>query len=206
MSQSYDELIVDQDKARDLIAGSYVTADHPIQAWEKGRKFIASTLTYNGTILDIGCANGFFLKSLQTWSRYSLVPYGIDPNVGDIVQAKSLFPEYTSHFLPISLESFLTKHPAEFPELFDFIYWAVWVNFTVTADIIDLLLERIAPNGRLIFGFYPDSSEEPSDIRNNISVIEGSGYTSTILQNSLYPERNEKIVFIQRQVDKIILL
>lgn len=198
MSKSYDELIVDQDRARDLIAGSYVTADNPIQAWEKGRKFIASTLTHNGTILDIGCANGFFLKSLQTWSRYSLVPYGIDPKVDDILQAQLLFPEYTSHFLPISLELFLAKYPAEFPELFDFIYWAVWVNFTVTTDIIDLLLERIAPNGRLIFGFYPDSSEEPSDIRNNISVIEGSGHTSTILQNSLYPERNEKIVFIQK--------
>lgn len=198
MDKSYDELIVDQNRARNLIAGSYVTADHPIQAWEKGRKFIASEITHAGSLLDIGCANGFLLKSLQAWTPYALTPYGIDSKKEDIQQAKILFPEYTAHFVAYSLERFLEAYPPQFPELFDFIYWAVWVNYDLTQPVIAQLLDHVAEDGRLILGFYPESSEEPSDVRGNLDKLKAFGYVAETVRSPLYPARNEMLAIINR--------
>lgn len=194
---SYRYLITDEQRAKELISGSYLSSDHPVEAWERGRCFIASTINHDGTILDIGCANGFLLKSLQAWCSYTLDPYGIDANDDDISKAKELFPDLTDHFITAQLHIFLKNYPSHFPQKFDFIYWAVWTNYDLTKEEIHEVLTHINENGRLILGFYPDDSHEPSDIRNNSDKVREFGFDMIIVENPT-PQRSEKLVIIEK--------
>lgn len=40
--------------------------------WEEGRRLIANAINNDGSILDIGCANGFLLRCLREWSSHKL--------------------------------------------------------------------------------------------------------------------------------------
>src|SRR4051794_20732491 len=90
--------------------------------WEAKRRFIAATIDHDGSVLDVGCANGFFLRSLQEWSGYSLVPYGIDIEEPLIVQAKNLFPEYKNNFCVLDVRSIKNIGQC-MPKRYDFIFW-----------------------------------------------------------------------------------
>ncbi len=46
--------------------------------WKMHRSLIARAVHKSGSILDIGCANGFLLRCLMEWSSHALVPYGFD--------------------------------------------------------------------------------------------------------------------------------
>ena len=78
-SASFHELIESKKRTGALIAGCGMgTGNVDIQTWENRRQFIHSAIDKSGTILDIGCGNGFLLRCLQEWSGVDLVPYGID--------------------------------------------------------------------------------------------------------------------------------
>jgi hypothetical protein len=49
------------------------------QDWEVLRKPIAECLTTSGTLLDIGCANGYLLECIQAWTQgrnLQIIPIG----------------------------------------------------------------------------------------------------------------------------------
>ena len=144
--------------------------------WIETRQFITCSFHHDGTILDIGCANGYLLACFMSWSKYSLIPYGIevDPSVW---RARLLFPEYESNFCQIGLDKYLQSNDrCGFPLSFDFVYWNVWTNFDLTdARNIDTLHEVIAlvkPSGRLVMGLYDswDSNKTKAKILNSMGL------------------------------------
>ncbi|UJR34638.1 hypothetical protein I4U23_027415 [Adineta vaga] len=51
------------------------------QFWKSTRAFVIDAINKNGTVLDIGCANGFLLACLTEWLQeksITIVPYGIE--------------------------------------------------------------------------------------------------------------------------------
>jgi len=163
------------------IQGSY--CDSNFEGWTARRKFICEAIDHEGTILDIGCANGFLLYCLRKWCSHKLVPYGIDSEPIDSVE--DLFPiQYQhEHFQQVALEEFLVTEVTSFPKKFDFIYWNVWDNCSLEQEKhwIIKLLRYVKPSGRLILGFYDSSkSHEPK-----IAKVKELGLNFTTLKSSI---------------------
>lgn len=132
-----------------------------LKQWTEMRKFIVDIIHRDGTILDIGCANGFLLACFQYWSSFNLIPYGIECD-SSIYKAEVLFPFYyqENHFVHIDFFDFI-QDPSHgcpyFPLKFDFIYWNVWSSgFDIEKNLseINVIINLLNLNGRLILGFY----------------------------------------------------
>ena len=151
----------------DLIKGSYkLTKDFKI--WEAHRKFISQAINKSGTILDIGCANGFLLKCLQKWSVYKLIPYGIDYDKKCIEQAKDLFPLYSDNFIFARMPDLKEFFKQGFPIKFDFIYWNIWDPWSFEnqkeIESLNLSFKMVSDGGRLILGFYESEKNKEEKI------------------------------------------
>lgn len=144
------------ERVEELLRGSCYGSSYA--DWESARSFICRALAGPGSILDIGCANGFLLHCLMRWSGLRIDPYGIDTHSGRLRDARALFPECATHFVEASVRD-LDRLPAlGLPARYDHVYWNVWEEWTLeTADQIACLHRAtrcVAPGGRLILGFY----------------------------------------------------
>jgi 2-polyprenyl-3-methyl-5-hydroxy-6-metoxy-1,4-benzoquinol methylase len=69
-------------------------------AWIECRKPIADCIDKSGSLLDIGCSNGYLLECLVKWSAekgLKVLPYGIDLSEKLIAAAKSRLTDYTNN-------------------------------------------------------------------------------------------------------------
>jgi SAM-dependent methyltransferase len=144
-----------------LIEGSHVTGGDPqglLEHWTQNRKPIVSAIEKPGTLLDIGCANGFLLACLQLWSEHRITPYGIDVDAGSLEMARDLLPEYASHFLELSLKELPSRASLGLPTRFDYVYWNVWDGLDFNEPLYQTYAENAfaatRDGGRLVLGFY----------------------------------------------------
>ncbi|MEO7000532.1 MAG: class I SAM-dependent methyltransferase [Ktedonobacterales bacterium] len=96
-----------------LLETAYLAADQPWQQsgvglhsactyerWEAMRRPIAACVTTSGTLLDMGCANGYLLECLLRWvgeRDLTLEPYGLDISEGLLALARQRLPQYADH-------------------------------------------------------------------------------------------------------------
>lgn len=132
------------------------------------RQFIIGSFHHGGTVLDIGCANGFLLASFMSWCPHQLIPHGIevDPSV---YSARLLLREYASNFHQIGLEGYLASaHQSGFPSTFDFVYWNVWTNFHFNdehnIDRLKQIIKLVRPSGRLVMGLHDSVESNESKV------------------------------------------
>lgn len=159
-SKEYSKEFLDllkQEGVPNLLQGS--SYEGSFKSWENHRKFIVGALVKDGTILDVGCGNGFFLRCLQEWSGKQLDPYGIDTNERFIQQVADVFPEKSGHFVLAQ-----TKAPENFPQAFDTVFWCVWDGLSFESargqEYLQKIQSRVLPGGRLILGFYNSTRTE----------------------------------------------
>tara|TARA_Y100000031_G_C8093411_1_gene325253 strand:- start:145 stop:783 length:639 start_codon:yes stop_codon:yes gene_type:complete len=171
-SNEFKKLIGDKGKIRYLLDCN-AGPDDDFEQWTRMRFFVSKAINRKGSILDIGCANGFLLRCLQEWSDYKLEMYGIDRNRDLINQARKLFPEQTDNFISKDLFD-LSKNNEKLtqygiPARYDFIYWNVWGNlkFESENDIntVRYLLGIVSNGGRLILGFSDSYRNKKEIIR-----------------------------------------
>jgi SAM-dependent methyltransferase len=159
--QSLEMLLADEERVQELLEGSF-HYNGTFATWTAARRFIATAIHKSGTILDIGCANGFLLRCLQEWSPYTLIPYGIDKDVSRVSDANKLFSSKTKQFANVTLENLERLKESGLPESFDFVYWNVWNNthFDNSFEVgrVELTFKAVRKGGRLILGFYDDSA------------------------------------------------
>ncbi|MFZ5425106.1 MAG: methyltransferase domain-containing protein [Patescibacteria group bacterium] len=183
-SKEFKELIKTKENVVRLLKGSGVDAED-LKYWEEGRGFIAKTIDYEGSVLDVGCGNGFLLKSLQEWTEHTLTPYGIDNKIHLIEECKKLFPKFSENFKPLNLykKEFVFRWLYGLPKNYDFIYWNVWDNFHFRergTKEMNHLLNSLNNNGKLILGFY-DISDEAK--KSKIDYLENEGYKVKTVKN-----------------------
>lgn len=193
----YESIAKDPKLAKKVIEDSYFSSSDPVKNWEEARKLISIPIDESGSILDIGCANGFLLRSLEYWSQKELNSYGIDTEAKNIENAKDIFPNAKDHFLHMSFIDLIKNYPSIFPEKFDYILWAVWVNFNIKKDHIEFLLKHLTEGGKLVLAFYPDNSADPSDVLGNEQRLVSLGYDFEKILNEEFPNRNEKLLVIR---------
>lgn len=98
------------DEVRHILQSAYVAAPTPWQQsgkrgsfeeWVRLRIPVSQCVTRSGTFLDIGCANGFLLESLLSWTKMKeldLVPYGLDFAPKLLEMARERLPSFQNHF------------------------------------------------------------------------------------------------------------
>jgi SAM-dependent methyltransferase len=132
------------------------------QNFTAARKFIADTIPKSGTILDIGCANGFMLRCFQEWvpPQCKLVPYGVDINPNCISESRKIYPDLPHNFVVQNVRDYFRKGPPKgFPQTYDYIYFSL-LGLNDKPEFINQLLMRVKPGGRLILGFYGSIQKE----------------------------------------------
>lgn len=170
------------------------TGHKSFNVYETTRFFISRSIDRDGTILDIGCANGFLLRCLQEWSGRTLVPYGVDKDASLIRKAKLLFSHHAGNFVvaDLSIEPDLSRI---WPSTrFGYIYWNVWDNYAFKTqketELLEACLRRVRRGGRLILGFYESDTNKSVKIRHLL----GLGFKQS-LRNSYHRRYGEVIVW-----------
>jgi len=158
MQQLPDDFIA----ALDATAAAYLTHSDPIrqsgfgggaERWLSEREPILDGVNRSGTLIDIGCANGYLLECLVTWGAQRglhLDPFGLDVSAPLVERARARFPGREDHFY---VDNAWSWEPAR---RFDFVYSLYdCVPETYLEDYVRGLLARVvAPGGRLILGAY----------------------------------------------------
>jgi SAM-dependent methyltransferase len=167
----FGDLRSDPNLLKRVLNGSCVKGP-TLEAWEDARSFISGAIHRPGTLLDIGCANGFLLRSLQEWSNHTLEPFGMDASRSRIQDTAAFFPGKSRQFSNLPIEQF-SDLGRSLPDSYDFLYWNVWDDYLFDtpdrADLLKMALDRVADGGRLIMGFY---DRRPEIIEEKISLIQ----------------------------------
>lgn len=116
------------------------------------RMMILEAIHRNGTFLDVGCANGYLMESLERWlqgSGLAVEFYGLDISEPLLELAKQRLPHRQDRFF---LGNALYWTP---PQPFDFVYLIgpELVPVGRQAALLDRLMQHyVGPGGRLILG------------------------------------------------------
>ena len=125
----------------------------PLERWNACRRPIADCMDRDGAFLDIGCANGFLLESVQGWAAErgaQIEPFGLDISEKLVALAASRLPALAGHLL---VGNAFTWQP---PRRFDY----VRTELCYVPDDLHwpyvrrLLSEFLAPGARLLVAEY----------------------------------------------------
>ena len=127
----------------DLIIPKYIAAENPraqsghsgdAAAWERARSLVVEGINRHGGFLDVGCANGHLMETVQLWAAergWAIEPYGVDISPAMIDLAVRRLPHWHDRFwvanvldweAPRHANAFHSaaarpRRPAEFPLL-----------------------------------------------------------------------------------------
>ena len=141
----------------------YAQAGHGGDAttWQASRSFIADAIHRSGTFLDVGCASGILMESVQGWGANKdlrIEPYGLDIVPEFVQRARRRLPHWAHR---IHVGNIRTWQPAG--DRFDFVFIRPeYAPAARRAELVGHLLNHVLKaDGRLIIfvgteeiGFY----------------------------------------------------
>lgn len=124
--------------------------------WERARRPIVSAIGRDGSILDVGCANGLLMESLAVWATeegYTVEPYGLDLIESLATLARQRLPQWADR---IFAGNVMDWHP---PFRFDFVRTELeYILPEHRREMVERLMsEYLVPGGRLIVCSYGSS-------------------------------------------------
>jgi SAM-dependent methyltransferase len=120
--------------------------------WEETRRCIADAVARDGSFLDVGCANGLLLESLQAWlgeKGIAIEPFGVDflPSLVDLARAR----------LPAGTFWVANAWSWSPPRRFDCVRTNLeYVLPEDRAEFVAKQADWVAPGGRLVVCHYHD--------------------------------------------------
>lgn len=187
----FEDLITDPRRVEALLDGSYICGEAgTLDYWEFRRRPLVKAFGGPGSLLDIGCANGFLLRCLVEWSAHKLEPYGIDVDENLLAQSSQLFPDLQSHFALLPMGHLEKRGKAGLPDKFDYVYWNVWDDFEFGAEAFAGWLgkarDAVKKGGRLILGFY---NEDLADSKAKLKwLAQNFKEPEALIDNAPHPE------------------
>ena len=144
-------------------------------AWEQARSLVAEAIPRSGSFLDVGCASGLLMESVQAWCAargLEIDAHGLDiaPELAALArsrlphQADRVFEGNVLHWQP--------------PRRFDFVRSGLdHVPRTRRKDLVQHLLGRIvADGGRLLIGPYSEERDETRSAPSDEATVVGWGF------------------------------
>jgi len=167
-----------------FFTGKYLAADNPRSqsghggdeaAYRYTRGMLLEAIDRNGTLLDVGCANGHLIEKLHEWLSGSVLDvevHGLDISQGLLELAKKRLPHWSDRF---HLGNALHWIPTT---KFDFVCIAELAYVPKKRDralLYHLFEHFVAPGGRLILG----PSGEKRNNRETEEKVRAWGYAPT---------------------------
>jgi len=156
------------EKVAEVITPAYLAASNPRAqsghsgdeaGWEWARSLVLEGVQRTGSFLDIGCANGHLMESLEEWSAkkgLALELYGLDIAPELVALALERLPRFSDK---IFVGNALTWEP---PFRFDFVRTGLEYvpSMRVEQYLRRLLSDFLAPGGRLLIGSFNEEKKE----------------------------------------------
>jgi SAM-dependent methyltransferase len=192
---------IDEDGWHEAVAGivvpAYLAGETPWQqsgksgdlaGWERGRRPIMAAVERDGTFLDVGCANGFLMESVQAWGAeggLQIEPYGLDISAELAELARRRLPQWADRIFVGNAREWI---PAR---RFDYVRTGLdYVPPTRRRALVGHLLRRVvSPGGRLIVGVF---NEEKHERRTEKSV---SSWGLKIAGRVEAPHRDSRVAY-----------
>lgn len=194
------------DLNKEYYSNLYLSKDSPReQSGHRGNEFhylyshllIIEAINKNGTFLDVGCANGYLLESVNRWVSgigYNIDFYGLDISERIINFAKQRLPEWENHFFIGNALTWIPESKFDFVCIKELGYVPENDKFIFFNHLMNNYLNT---KGRLILGPYWYEEDNDSLLQSLVSWgIEPSGYT----EKSHYSKKNitRKIIWFDR--------
>ena len=89
---------------QELLETAYLEAKTPweqsgktgtAEDWVYARALVADAIDRDGTLLDVGCANGYLMECLPGWTRFHVEPYGLELSRALARLARERRPEWS---------------------------------------------------------------------------------------------------------------
>lgn len=121
------------------------------EEWEASRGLVMEAVDRSGTFLDVGCANGLLMASVERWSRerrLDVEPYGVDISPRLAALARKRYPQWRERIWTANADGW------EPPMRFDLVRTGLeYVPRDRRQSFVDHLVDRVlSPGGRLIIG------------------------------------------------------
>ncbi len=130
------------------------------EEWEASRGLVMEAIDHPGTFLDVGCANGLLMASVDRWSRargFVVEPHGVEisPRLAEL--ARTRYPQWRDRIWTANAS---TWQP---PMRFQLVRTGLdYVPRNRRESFVRHLLEHVvAPGGRLIVGKNNENRAEP---------------------------------------------
>lgn len=143
------------------------------ERWRAEREPILDAVERSGSLLDVGCANGFLVECLRSWGAergLALVPFGLDLSPDLVELARRRLPDFRSNFYVGDAWSWAP------PRRFTYVYSLVDVvpPTHLRSYLHRVRREFLLPHGRLIVGSYGSVSRQrrPLDLQ---QILPGFG-------------------------------
>jgi len=155
-----------QERVSTALATAYLHEEDPrwqsgfdgdARLWREARELVLDAVAGDGTLLDVGCANGHLMESLDAWARERglvLAVYGLEINAELAEAARRRLPEYA--------ERIFIGNASDWTPPRRFTYVRTGLEYAPPGReaslIAHLLREVVEADGRLIVGPISETS------------------------------------------------
>nr|WP_281366614.1 class I SAM-dependent methyltransferase [Nocardioides thalensis] len=128
--------------------------------WDASRGIIVVAIDRSGTFLDVGCANGLLMSSVEQWSAdrgLAVEPHGVEISSHFAEVARTRYPHWRDRIWTANADGW------EPPMRFDMVRTGLdYVPRPDREAFVRHLVDRVvAPGGRLIIGKNNEDRDEP---------------------------------------------
>lgn len=130
--------------------------------WEWARSLVLEGVNRNGSFLDIGCANGHLMDSVEEWGKnkgLALELHGLDIAPELVALAKERLPRFASRIY--------TGNAMEWEPPFRFDFVRTGLEYVPSMRVQDYLQRLfslyVAPGGRVLIGTFNEEKSEHAE-------------------------------------------